>query len=169
MELCESKPKYDMAKIYREFAPAIYRLCWQTAHNRQTALDLRQDIFLKILKGLPRFRGEAKLSSWIFQITKFHCADHLRQRQRSAWLVAEDQVKYEHEPRVEAEDDRIHQQLDLLPMMEPCLPTTKLILQLHFMEGYSQEEVAGVLGYSRAAVCRRIRSFSRKVSQGHLY
>ena len=50
----------------------IYRLVDQPA-DRTHAEDLAQDVFLRIHRGLPYFRGDARLSTWIFRIVQHVC------------------------------------------------------------------------------------------------
>lgn len=166
MQNASVQGKYDIAQIYRRYAPALYRFCWKYVRDRQTALDLRQDVFLKVIKGISSFREESKVSSWIYQIAANHCMDYVRNaKHKNTWVVGEDSVPYECEPTISGMDDRIHLKNDLEPLLKPCSTETRLILRLHCQEGYTQAEVAGVLGCSRGKVGRRIRGFAKKVSQ----
>ena len=51
-----------LVQIYREFGAQIYRACWKVCRDRQKAFDLRQDVFLKILKGHGTFKGDASFA-----------------------------------------------------------------------------------------------------------
>jgi RNA polymerase sigma-70 factor (ECF subfamily) len=46
-----------------------YRLAYDLTGNRHDAEDLSQEAFIRAYRGLPRFRGEAKWSSWLHRIT----------------------------------------------------------------------------------------------------
>ncbi len=59
----------------------IYRMVTQ----REDAEDLLQEVLVRVLTGLPKFRGEAKFKTWLFGIATHVCLDHLRQRHR--WRV----------------------------------------------------------------------------------
>jgi len=151
-----------MKRIYRDYATSIYRICLRIAHDRQAALDLRQDIFAKILRGLDNFHGDSTYKTWVHRIAENHCLDYIRSRRRNAMFVSEDAVPYNAEPAIQSDADRILCRGDLVHLMRACLPTTRLIIHLHFVEGYSHQEVAGLLGFRRNAVTRRIRSFSER-------
>lgn len=47
---------------------AIYLLCHRFVHNHEDAADLAQDVFVRAFKGLPRFKGDAALSTWLHRI-----------------------------------------------------------------------------------------------------
>ena len=47
---------------------AVYLLCHRFVHNHEDAADLAQDVFVRAFKGLPRFKGDAALSTWLHRI-----------------------------------------------------------------------------------------------------
>lgn len=64
------------------------------------AEDLTQDVYLRALESLPRFRQEAKFSTWLFGIATHVCLDHLRARRR--WRV---EAQLEGERRANSSDE----------------------------------------------------------------
>src|SRR2546423_14168935 len=51
-----------------QFKNLVFALIARTVPDRSRAEDLAQDVFLRIHRGLPYFRGEARLSTWIYRI-----------------------------------------------------------------------------------------------------
>jgi len=58
----------DFEETYERFRRPVWRLARRLTGNEEEALDACQEIFLRVWKGLPTFRGDAKLSTWVFQI-----------------------------------------------------------------------------------------------------
>ena len=58
----------DFNEVYERFRLPVWRLARRLTRNEEEALDTTQEIFLRVWRGLPGFRGEAKLSTWVFQI-----------------------------------------------------------------------------------------------------
>jgi RNA polymerase sigma-70 factor (ECF subfamily) len=56
----------------------VYRLAYDLTSNRYDAEDLSQEVFLKAYRSLPKFRGDAKWSSWLYRITVNTCYDHYK-------------------------------------------------------------------------------------------
>ena len=159
----EQKEFHRRAKeIYRNYGAQIYWICLRFARDPVVAEDLRQDIFVKILRGLRNFKGESGLFSWIHSIAQNHCIDFARIRKRSTMLVCEDEVPYDAEPSVPSDEGVIFDRSELVNYLNCCMPVTKQIIQLHFVEGYSHQEVAGILGFRRNVVTRRIRNFTQR-------
>ena len=73
-----------------KYQQKIYNLVYLRVHDRETAKDLCQDIFLKAFQGLPRFRRDSTFYSWIYQIAVNCSVDFLRKRNRRKTLVFEE-------------------------------------------------------------------------------
>lgn len=54
--------------------------CLRVAGDREEAYDLAQAVFVKAQRHLETFRGEAKVSTWLYSITRSECLNHLRLR-----------------------------------------------------------------------------------------
>src|SRR5260221_12065283 len=60
----------DLVDLYKDL---VYALIARTGQDRSRSEDLAQDVFLRIHRGLPYFRGEARLSTWIYRIVANVC------------------------------------------------------------------------------------------------
>ena len=66
----------------RKMQGAAYRLLG----SEEDARDVAQEAFLKAFRGLDRFRGQAKFSSWLYQIVLNLCRDRARRRRGRTWV-----------------------------------------------------------------------------------
>lgn len=57
-------------------------IIWRATGDHEAIEDLAQDTFLRVFRGLPRFDGRAKLSTWIYTIAHRVAVDHCRQAGR---------------------------------------------------------------------------------------
>ena len=64
----------------------IYAFAYRVIGREEDARDVCQDTFLRAFRSLPGFRGQAKFSSWLYQIAMNLCRDWMR-RQRRAPMV----------------------------------------------------------------------------------
>ncbi len=60
------------------YLPLIYSVCVRSGLNRTDAEDVSQECVIKLLRFLPQYRGEAKLSTWIYTLCKRAVADYYR-------------------------------------------------------------------------------------------
>jgi RNA polymerase sigma-70 factor (ECF subfamily) len=68
-------------ELIRRYERPVFSLIFRMVRDRETAEDLSQDTFIKVLNHIDRYRPEFKLSSWLFKIANNVAIDHLRKRQ----------------------------------------------------------------------------------------
>src|SRR3954453_22168132 len=73
VERCRSGDEHAFQELVDRYKDLVYALIARTVQDRSRAEDLAQDVFLRIHRGLPYFRGEARLSTWIYRIVANVC------------------------------------------------------------------------------------------------
>jgi RNA polymerase sigma-70 factor (ECF subfamily) len=66
----------------------IYALAYRTIGREEDARDVCQETFLRAFRALPRFRGQAKFSSWLYRIALNLCRDWVRKERRTPVVQA---------------------------------------------------------------------------------
>ena len=136
------KSAFDL--IATHFSDKIMHLTYLIVSNDAFAEDLVQDVLLRVWRGLPAYRGEASVSTWIYSITRNTCLTALRRVGHKNSLSIE-------EPAVRMEADSLSspQQSALLsdlPRLLSSLPDKqRQVLKLFYMEDKSYGEVALLL------------------------
>lgn len=69
----------ELAEHYQQH---VIRTCYSLVHDDHDARDLAQEVFIELLESAASFRGEAKLSTWIYRIAVNKSLNHLKQRKR---------------------------------------------------------------------------------------
>jgi RNA polymerase sigma-70 factor (ECF subfamily) len=75
-----------VAAFVRRTQPEVWRLCARLG-DRADADDLTQEVYLRALPALARFRADASARTWLLQIARHVCADHVRRSSRRRALV----------------------------------------------------------------------------------
>lgn len=70
----------------------IYALAYRTIGREEDARDVCQETFLRAFRALPKFRREAKFSSWLYRITLNLCRDWARRQRRTPVVQAPEDV-----------------------------------------------------------------------------
>lgn len=65
-----------------KYGPRIYNVALNMVRDEQEAEDVTQEVFIKIYRGISQFRGEARLSTWIYRIAKNACYSHLKKEKK---------------------------------------------------------------------------------------
>jgi RNA polymerase sigma-70 factor, ECF subfamily len=72
-------------ELIRQTEAAVWQVCTVLGSAGETE-DLVQETYLRALRALPRFRGDAPVRLWLLSIARRTCADHVRRRQRQRRL-----------------------------------------------------------------------------------
>src|SRR5439155_24587875 len=68
VERCRRGDEGAFQELVDRYKDLVFALIARTVQDRSRAEDLAQEVFLRIYRGLPYFRGEARLSTWIYRI-----------------------------------------------------------------------------------------------------
>jgi RNA polymerase sigma-70 factor (ECF subfamily) len=125
--------------LYRRHAAAAYTLALRLSRDADRAHDIVQDAFLRAFDSLHGYRADAVFSTWLSRIVANIAIDYGRRERR---FVHED-GDWEGPAGNSSDPAAQHDALGLLARLSD-LPRTVLVL--HEMEGYSHQEIAGMLG-----------------------
>jgi RNA polymerase sigma-70 factor (ECF subfamily) len=174
-----SEKGLEFQEVYDAFQPKILRYLARLVDENE-AEDLAQETFVKINLALENFRGESKLSTWIYRIATNTALDRLRSPsfQQAAQKLSMDLIEIDESPL----DDRNVWTGEKTPLVEPqiyrkemgaCiqnfigkLPESyRTVLVLGEMEALSNNEIAEILGLSLGTVKIRLHRARAKLRQ----
>lgn len=90
-----------LAAFVRRTQPEVWRVCARLG-DRRDADDLTQEVYLRALPALPAFRADSSARTWLLQIARHTCADHVRRRTRGRALLERLRQRGYTDPQVEA-------------------------------------------------------------------
>jgi RNA polymerase sigma-70 factor, ECF subfamily len=136
-------------RFVRDYYPGIYRYLHYLTGRREVAEDLAQETFVQAWRGLASFEGRSSLRAWLHRIAHREFLQALRGQRVCASL---DEAPQALEPRAAAETSAVElrQVIAKLPLGE------REVVVLHYLEGYSYEEIAGILGAPVGRVRQRL-------------
>ena len=134
---------YNVAEQFCLYKDDVYRLAVSYTHSLQEAEDVCQTVFLKMIEAQRIEPGKEK--SWLMQVTANECRSLLR----SAWWRRTAPLE-ESFPAGETEDRGLLQELMQLD------PKYRVVLYLHYYEGYTAREIGSILRISTSAVTTRL-------------
>lgn len=146
-------------EIYRLYAPLVYNLTLRLSGNQEQALDLSQEVFVRVYQGLGRFRGSSSLKTWIYRVCLNHCRSRLgRTRRPEEPLSPADGVSEVVDPQRGPEElavARDAQRLVASALLEVDHPYREALV-LRDLEELSYQEIAEVIGVRIGTVRSRI-------------
>jgi RNA polymerase sigma-70 factor, ECF subfamily len=139
-----------VAELVRRTEQAVWQLCTVLGSSGETD-DLVQETYLRALRSLPRFRGQAPVRVWLLSIARHTCADHVRRRQRQRRLL--DRLTIEAGSAGDVVNAPVVLSMELLLQLDPDRREAFALTQL---AGLSYEEAAAVVGCPIGTIRSRV-------------
>jgi RNA polymerase sigma factor (sigma-70 family) len=146
--------------LVRENQRMIHSLCYRLTGSMADAEDLAQDTFLAAFESRADFRGEAKVSSWLYRIAVNRCLNWRKRQQRQEEAHQE---LARPEPQPAHDDSGRAQQIQEALMRLP--PKQRAAVVLTTYEGHSHAEAARALHCSETTVSWRLFAARRKLKR----
>ena len=138
--------RQEIANLYDDYARDVYRLALSYLHNKHDAEDICQSVFLRPMeKNVVFLPGKEK--AWLLTCTVNACKNHLKSFWKKHTQPIDEDIVFTEEA-----------QKEFWSMLLSLPPKDRALIHLYYYEGYSQEEIAGILGISRTAVQTRNRT-----------
>jgi RNA polymerase sigma-70 factor, ECF subfamily len=153
------------SELYQRHASLVFRRLTRLIGPVAEREDLLQQVFLKLYRALPGFRGEASFETFLSRIAVSVAYDHLRRVRHSPLRSASPDGLAD----LPAADDtdaaarRASEVRRLLALLDRLKPKKRVAFALFAFEGLSIEEIAALVGAREAAVRQRINHAGREL------
>jgi RNA polymerase sigma-70 factor, ECF subfamily len=144
-------------RYQRPIAAYVYRM----VGDYDAALDLTQEVFIKVYASLSRYRPEFKFSTWIYKIAHNAAIDHLRRHATRETIANSetDRVEVTIETRrlsPEQESERTERCSEIETVVQLLPPPYRELILLRHSQDLSYEEIAEVTGLPLGTVKNRL-------------
>lgn len=148
--------------LFQRYRLPLYVYVFELLHNEQASLDLVQEAFISAFRHIGSLRDDEKFGGWLFSIAHQKCIQQWRRQGREA------ELREELLPGPEASSPdpldillREEQEAEFMKLLERLPLPQRSALLLHFMEGFSLEEIARITGAQVGTVKSRLHYAKR--------
>ncbi len=158
----ESPPKTsrEFTSFVKEHSRIINKICWAYSTPKVPYEDLRQEILTNLWLGLEQFRGASKLSTWVYRVAVNSALMAIRNYkpkvETQPFEITAGDISSESEDNVAAQLAALHELINQL------LPIEKAIILL-WLDEYSYEEIADIIGIERGNVATKLHRIKNKL------
>ena len=68
------------SQLLDDYEHKVFATCMSFVPNKEDAEDIGQEVFVEVFKSIQKFKGNSKLSTWIYRITTNKCLEFIRKR-----------------------------------------------------------------------------------------
>jgi RNA polymerase sigma-70 factor (ECF subfamily) len=166
LDRCRAGDDAAFAELVDLHKNLVYGLVSRMVPDRSRVDDLAQEVFLKIYRGLPYFRGEARVSTWIYRIVQNVCLAARPRRQPEVSLDQEDRKGRRLDPGAADGSfgdlelrDRLEKAIAQLPEQQ------RLLIAAHYLNGVQYEALAEALAIPLGTVKTHLYRAKRRLRE----
>ena len=151
--------------IIERYQDAVFAVALARLYDFHDAEDIAQEVFIEAFEHLGRLDNPGRLGAWLRSITIHRCIDHLRKRREVVGVeeIAE-QMECSSNPHSEIEQQELRAQV--MAAIGQLNRKQRETTTLFYINGYSQEEIAGIQEIPKGTVKRRLHDAREKLKAG---
>ena len=164
---CRGGSDDAFGELVDRYKSLVFGVISQVVSDRSRIDDLAQDVFLKVHRGLPSFRGDAKLSTWIYRIVRNVCNEACtRERATTSLDERNENGQLRYEP---AAFDRAFGDLERRDRLEKAiarLPVDqRFLISAHYFGGLPYQELSEILNAPMGTVKTQLHRAKQRLRE----
>ena len=141
----------EFANVVRENKATIYTVCYMFSNDKEEVEDLFQEVLIALWGGFKAFRGESKVSSWIYRVALNTCISAERKKSRRP-----DTTRLAMDINLFSDTDEESRQAQMLRQRISKLGVFDRAIILLWLENLSYEEIGAIVGITAKNVSVRL-------------
>jgi RNA polymerase sigma-70 factor (ECF subfamily) len=165
---CQRGDQEALKEIFDKYHEKVYRIAYGVVRQREEALDIVQEVFIKLFRSIKNFKGRSRFYTYLYRMVMNTAIDHARKTGKQLISSLDEEGSFEPSDEVEKGPERILLQKELEERVKRAmdkLPAEqKAALIFRDVEGLSYQEMAEAIGCSIGTVMSRLH-YGRKRMQ----
>jgi RNA polymerase sigma-70 factor (ECF subfamily) len=141
-------------EVVDRYQKQLYCFILRLVGDQATAEDIFQDTWLRVIRSIGYFRGEARFSTWLFQIALNLCRNLARQKSRRSFVPIEEAADLAEDPEVDAV--KILQAQKVRKLVTSLPVKMREMIVLRYYHDFSDNEIAEITGHPVGTVKSRL-------------
>ena len=157
IDACQRGDRDAFRLLFETYQEKVYSISlYYFKGDEQSASDVTQQVFLKLMTRIAQFRGGAEFTTWLYRLVVNACMDEQRKRRR--FLPFGDGLEMRRAEK--RSQDEIFARVELADNVKAAIcelkPKLRLPILLKYVEGMSYEEMSEVLNCSKGTIASRL-------------
>jgi RNA polymerase sigma-70 factor (ECF subfamily) len=153
-------------ELYRAHAEFVWRTLQRMGVGHADLEDLTHEVFVVVHKRVAEFRGEARVTTWLFAI----CLRVVKRHRRRAWFWRERPLPADHDPITEQTPEVSYDERERLRRLERVLstlsPEHRAVFVLFELEHEPCDRIASMMGVPVGTVYSRLHAARKRFARG---
>ena len=168
---CQQGDQEALKEIFDKYHEKVYRIAYGVVRQREEALDVVQEVFIKLFRSIKKFKGRSHFYTYLYRMVMNAAIDHKRKVGKQLMSSLDEEGSFEPSEEAEKGPERVLLQKELEERvklaMDKLPDEQKAALIYRDVEGLSYQEMAEAMGCSVGTVMSRLH-YGRKRMQESL-
>ena len=166
---CQQGDQRALKEIFDKYHKRVYRIAYGVVRQREEALDIVQDVFIKLFRSIKNFKGRSQFYTYLYRMVMNTAIDHARKAGKQFISSLDEEGSFEPSDNVEKGPERVLLQKELeerVKLAMDKLPAEqKAALIFRDVEGLSYQEMAEAMGCSIGTVMSRLHYGRKRIQE----
>ena len=166
---CQQGDQEALKEIFDKYHKKVYRIAYGVVRQREEALDIVQEVFIKLFRSIKNFKGRSNFYTYLYRMVTNTAIDHTRKTGKHFISSLDDEGSFEPSDEVEKGPERILLQKELEERvkwaMEKLPAEQRAALIFRDVEGLSYQEMAEAMGCSIGTVMSRLHYGRKRIQE----
>lgn len=166
---CQEGDQEALKEIFDKYHKKVYRIAYGVVRQREEALDIVQEVFIKLFRSIKNFKGRSRFYTYLYRMAMNTAIDHARKVGKQFFSSLDEEGSFEPSDKVEKGPEKMLLQKELegrvALAMDKLPPEQKAALIFRDVEGLSYREMSEAMGCSIGTVMSRLHYGRRKVQE----
>jgi RNA polymerase sigma-70 factor (ECF subfamily) len=168
IERCQKGDRDALGEFYRLYRAEVARNLHRVlGPGRGDLDDVLQDVFIEAFRSIGRFRGDSKLTTWLYRVCVNVALQRLRKRRRLAEVSGDEVAESTSDETPERGLDARRRLDAVYRILDRLSPKKRVVFILHEIEGREPKEIAAIVGAPVLTVRTRLH-YARKEFYAHV-
>jgi RNA polymerase sigma-70 factor (ECF subfamily) len=166
---CQQGDQEALKEIFDKYHKKVYRIAYGVVRQREEALDIVQEVFIKLFRSIKNFKGRSQFYTYLYRMVMNTAIDHARKAGRQFISSLDEEGSFEPSDNIEKGPERVLLQKELEERVKSAmdkLPAEqKAALIFRDVEGLSYQEMAEAMGCSIGTVMSRLHYGRKRIQE----
>jgi len=166
---CQRGDQEALKEIFDKYHKKVYRIAYGVVRQREEALDIVQEVFIKLFHSIKNFKGRSHFYTYLYRMVMNTAIDHARKTGKQITSSLDEEGSFQPSDDLEKGPERILLQKELEERvkgaMEKLPAEQKAALIFRDVEGLSYQEMAEAMGCSIGTVMSRLHYGRKRIQE----
>ncbi len=164
---CQQGDQDALKEIFDQYHQKVYRIAYGVLRQRDDALDVVQEVFIKLFRSIKGFKGNSAFYTYLYRLAMNTAIDHSRKSKRATFFSLDEEGSFQPSDVQEKRPDHLAAQKELEEKVRWAIDQLprdqKAALIYREIEELSYQEIAGAMECSIGTVMSRLHYGRKKL------